>query len=537
MKRTLFILMFHFIFLAGNAQEKSHIALSTDRDLYTSGESLLFKVFASSSINSGIVHVDLINTRGKIISGVTRKFVDHEANGFVDLPDSLSTGTYILCISLKNSSLVILKELFICNRFIGIANLNNTLRLKLNGQLVQKQSDMLLVDGLDKTYKTRGKANPEIRLSPELIDQINGKLLVSVVESCSGFSSGTFSRQTNSLVTKESENEGVVLEGIVRDFKTGEPYKNGIVYLSVPDTFPRFKYYITRNDGRFRFHLDNYFGKIPVVVQCLDLMDKRLLKLTLDNQDSLYINGLVFDNLPVTDELRKASEQGIEVVNFRKLFSQQELTIAPSTVQETDPYPFYGIPTQVIDPQKFIELPDFTEIARELIPGVKFSANNRFPTMQVFNPAQFGFFKNPPLVLLDGIPVHDLNVIRNLGSKDVDRIEVCNTERYYGYLCFPGVVAIYTSKPDFLRLMPSDNLVKLSFDALQPEASLIIPEGQKLNEMDLRKVLIWKPSVKPEQTIKLDFTTSDVKGNFKIIVQGMSKDGSLFYKEQTFEVN
>ena len=111
MKRTLFILLFHFIFLAGNAQEKSRFALSTDRDLYTSGESLLFKVFASSSIKTGIVHVDLINTKGKIISGVTRKIVDHEANGFVDLPDSLSTGTYILSTSLKNSSLVILKEL------------------------------------------------------------------------------------------------------------------------------------------------------------------------------------------------------------------------------------------------------------------------------------------------------------------------------------------------------------------------------------------------------------------------------------------
>ena len=217
MKRTLFILLFHFIFLAGNAQEKSRFALSTDRDLYTSGESILFKVFASSSINAGIVHVDLINTRGKIISGVTRKIVDHQANGFVDLPDSLSTGTYILSTSLKNSSLVILKELFIFNRFIGIANLNNILRLKPKERLVQKPSDMLLVDGLDQTYKTRGKANPEIHLSAELIDQINGKLLVSVVESCSGFSSGTFSRQTNSLVSKESENEGVVLEGIVRD--------------------------------------------------------------------------------------------------------------------------------------------------------------------------------------------------------------------------------------------------------------------------------------------------------------------------------
>ena len=537
MKRTLFILLFYFVFLVGKAQEKNQFALFTDRDLYTSGESLLFKVFVPSNELSGIIHIDLVNAKGKIISGVARKIVGHEADGFVELPDSLSTGTYLLCTSLKNSSLAAIKELFICNRFTGIAELNNTLRLKQTGQFIHNQTNKFSIVGLDKAYKTRGRINPEIHLPAELVAQINGKLLVSVAETTPGFNSTTVFRQTKSSISQKSENDGVVLEGIVKDFKTGEPFKNGIVYLSIPDTFPRFKYFITRSNGRFSFQLDNYFGKIPVVVQCLDQQDKQLLKLVLDRQDSLYIESLDFELTPVAEELRQASEQSIEVVNFSKLFNQQELAIAPSTMKKTDSYPFYGIPNQVIDPQKFIELPDFSEIAREIIPGVKFISNNRIPTMQVFNPAQFGFFKNPPLVLLDGIPVHDLNVIRNLGSNEIDRIEICNTERYFGYLRFPGVVAIYSLKPDFARLMPSDNLVKLNLDALQPDVSLNIPDGQKLNEMDLRKVLMWKPAVEPEQTIKLGFTTSDVKGNYKLIVQGMNKDGSLFYKEQIFEVN
>jgi hypothetical protein len=83
----------------------------------------------------------------------------------------------------------------------------------------------------------------------------------------------------------------------------------------------------------------------------------------------------------------------------------------------------------------------------------------------------------------------------------------------------------------------SEDLIKINVDVIQPDVTLNIPLEQRLNELDLRKVLLWKPSVKPEQTIRLDLETSDIIGGFKLVVHGKTKDGSIFYKEQTFEVN
>ena len=157
--------------------------------------------------------------------------------------------------------------------------------------------------------------------------------------------------------------------------------------------------------------------------------------------------------------------------------------------------------------------------------------------MQVLNPLTQNYFVEQPLVLLNGIPVLDLNVIKNLGTKDIERIELCRNERFYGNLAFQAVVAIYTPKKDLNLLKESDDLVKINLDAIQPPASLNIPEDGRLSyEPDLRKVLLWNPGIKKAENIRLDFSTSDVNGSFMLIIRAKTKEGSIVRKDQIFEV-
>ena len=75
MKRRIIILLLLFVALMGKAQEKEHFSLFTDRDLYVSGETLLFKVFVPVDDQSGIINIDLVNTNGKIISEISKKII------------------------------------------------------------------------------------------------------------------------------------------------------------------------------------------------------------------------------------------------------------------------------------------------------------------------------------------------------------------------------------------------------------------------------------------------------------------------------
>ena len=323
---------------------------------------------------------------------------------------------------------------------------------------------------------------------------------------------------------------------MVTDAKTTQPFQNAVVYLSIPDSIPEFQYFITGKDGRFYFQIEKYYGKMPVVIQCFAREKFRFLKI--DISDSKNISSLIpsFTTNIFTSALRKTVDQKIDAVTFRKIFNQQEITIQPNRIVKREKYPFYGVPTKVIDPQLFIDLPNFNEISRELLPGVKFRNYNRIPTLQVFNAAQQVFFIEQPLLLLDGIPIRDLNVIKDMGSKDIDKVEICQSERFFGDLIFPGVIAIYTYKADYSRVSESNELKKFNLDVIQPRATLNNSSETKLTEPDLRDVLVWNPLTKPDTTIILDFQTSDIRGNFKLIIRGKTIDATNFFKEQIFEV-
>ena len=537
MKRQLIIWLLLFVAVAGKSQERKFFSLFTDRDQYSSGETLLLKLFAPADEPSGIVHVSLSNTNRKKITEINLKTTDNQADGFIYLPDSLSTGCYLLCTSTRNNPTLTFNEIFICNRFTGIPESGTVLHATKTRTTMEKRMDDLQIEGINKPRPTRSNTPITIHLPDSLRSRIKGNLAISIAETTSGYNPGSFLINMKSMENQMVEKDGVILEGFIQDLKTGEPFKNGIVLLSIPDSIPRFNFYRTGADGHFSFQFDQYYGKIPVVIQGLDPERKRLLKIVLNHPDSIPGGVSSFENWTITPEIRKIAGPNTDAVTFRKIFNQQEITIQPGSRPKGDHYPFYGVPSEVVDPHPFIDLPDFTEISRELLPGIKFRAYNRIPSLQVFNTALHAYFEDPPLLLLDGIPVHDLGIIKNLGSKDIDRVELCLSERFYGDLAFPGVVAIFTSKSNFSRIAESEDLIKFNLDVIQPDAQLNIPSEKQQSEPDLRKILLWKPTLKPEETLRLDFITSDIRGSFKLIVRGTNNDGSVFYKEQIFEVN
>jgi hypothetical protein len=520
----------------GLAQKIEHFSLFTDRDVYSSGETILFHVYLPSGEGSSLINVNLLNTNGKIISSVNKKIANDQINGFIYIPDSLKSGTYLLAATSRVNPIITFREVVICNQFTGITELGTILRATGTIPIIEKQAQ-LRVTGLEKSYKARSNAEVLFNIPSELLSRINDGLMVSVAEFIPGVSLNSFSRKIKSSDDKIIENRGIVYDGFLKDSDTGAAFSNGYVYLSVPDSIPVLQYFITGENGRFHFRLDDYYGKIPVVIQAFDPGKKRLVKIVPDRLDSITDYLPSFEAGPVPEELMKVLGSTIEATTLRKIFDYHEVLVTVPPARQKSDYSFYGVPTEIVFPALFMDLPDFTEVSRELLPGVKFRAYNRIPTLQILNPGTLNYFIDPPLVLLNGVPVQDLNVIKNLGSKEIDRIEVCRRERFFGDLVFPGVIAIFSSKQVNKLLLESDELIKISLEAMQPDAILNIPKTSVQNEPDLRKVLLWNPYIKPQEMTKIDFVTSDIKGSYKISIRGMTKDGEVICHEQIFEVN
>ncbi|MEI6276251.1 MAG: hypothetical protein WCP08_09685 [Prolixibacteraceae bacterium] len=532
--RRILILIILLAAISSKARESDHFRLFTDRDIYVSGETVLFKLYAPQEDFSSIVKVALINTSGKIITEVSKKLIDQQTDGFILLPDSLKTGTYLLCTSSGTTQTLTIRELLICNRFTGFSETTSALRAK-GTEDVMLDATGIQMEGIGLKYKTRETAHVQLHVSPEMLSQLKDNLFVAVTAQPTGYQSQEIIQQTTLKGTASKSVNSIAVEGIAKDMETGVPFKNGCIYLSIPDSVPGLNYFITGEDGRFSFQLDDYYGKIPLVIQAVDVLKKRLVRISIDRHDSLTEGLPEFENRTLPADLLKTIANQIEAATLSKIFNYQELKINAPTPKKKD-YPFYGIPTEVVRPAQFVDLPDFTEISRELLPGVKFRAYNRIPTIQILNPSTLNYYIEQPLVLLDGIPVQDLNVIKSMGTKDISRIEIGRKERFFGDLSFAGVIAIYSTQLGYEHLAESNELVKYNLDAIQPDAILNIPANRPANEPDLRKVLVWKPSIKSAETIQIDFESSDIQGNYQLILRGKTKNGNVISKVQNFEV-
>ncbi|OFX57732.1 MAG: hypothetical protein A2066_19290 [Bacteroidetes bacterium GWB2_41_8] len=539
MKKIKLILLFLIGFtVAANAQKNSGFGLFTDRDIYVSGETLLAKIYIPEANSSRIIYLDLVNRFGTRISGVPLEIKNSQADGFLLLPDSLSTGNYLLRTYQKHNAAKhkVIREIWISNRFDEPGKAIQMNRVENQNKIQEKETDQISIEGIEPQYQINQPFGGNIRINPALLNEINGELLVSVAQTDHSFAAEAFLLQSDSGNEGMPEKRGIILSGIVTDKKTNEAAANITVYLTIPDSVPGFQYYKTKNDGRFYFLLDKYYGSVEAVIQCFGNTPDQRMKITLDDLFAAAGELPKFRQEAIQETFRNNIARNIDAVTFQKVFTQKQIISVAPVLTNQKTYPYYGKATETIDPQLFIDLPDFTEISRELLPGVKFRNYNNEPSLQVLNSQARNFFEETPLLLIDGIPIRDLNVIKEMGTKDIDRVDICKSDRFYGDLRFPGVVAIYTTKSDYSMLPESDQLIRLTLETIQEPATLAETNIPEPNIPDLRQVVYWNPKLKPAENLPIKCSTSSVIGHYKIIVRGKLKDGTLIFSEKQFEV-
>jgi hypothetical protein len=538
MKQKIILIFLVVSTISGNAQIKKGLALFTDRDVYVSGETLLAKIYDGTDNPSRIAYVDLVNQSGKRISGISVEMIKNEANGFLQLPDSLGTGTYLLRAYMKNTAekLKTIREIWISNRFDGLGKTTQIKRLAEPQTIQEETTRKINIEGIEQVYATNSNIAANIAINGSFLTELSGNLLVSVAQTQSTFSSSSYLWSSDVGKDGLNEKKGIILSGTIIDKATSNPTSGATVYLTIPDSIPGFQYYQTKDDGRFYFHLENYYGSVNAFVQCFAGKPTQRLKIKMDELFAVSGNLPVFSQKPISEEFKSNIAREIDAVTFQKVFGQEMLKLKAAPPKVTEAYPYYGIATNVVDPHLFIDLPNFTEISRELLPGVKFRNYNNEPTMQVIYAAAREYFTDMPLVLIDGIPIRNLNVIKDMGTKDIERIEISQNERYYGNLRFPGIVAIYTTKADYSMIPESDQFIQIKLETIQIQAELAEPNRTESDIPDLRQVFYWNPSAEPKENLSVKFNTSSILGKFKMVVRGRLKDGTMILAEKQFEV-
>jgi hypothetical protein len=204
---------------------------------------------------------------------------------------------------------------------------------------------------------------------------------------------------------------------------------------------------------------------------------------------------------------------------------------------------FYGKPEMEVLLDDYIRLPDMTEVFFELLPGIILRSGRTGYEVKITNPLTGVFYEGPPLVMIDGVILNDLNVLVGLNPDLVEKIEVVKTPYLTGDLVLHGIVNVITRSGDFSDVTMPDYASILTYRVFEPDSYFISPEypdekSRSGRKPDLRNTLYWNPSVKTdnEGVAEIEFWTSDVPGNYTINVRGISGSGKTISVSKSFIV-
>ena len=147
----------------------------------------------------------------------------------------------------------------------------------------------------------------------------------------------------------------------------------------------------------------------------------------------------------------------------------------------------------------------------------------------------------PPLVLLDGVPVSGEKAI-TLNPYRVASVGVLPNRYFLGPLVIDGIVGIKTFDGDYggFQFETQGNHQRVLISGLAEGDNysfLNYAESTNPHEADQRDQLYWEANFRPEErNSELSFYTSDVPGEYEIVVEGFTQNGRPVTKVYEFLV-
>ncbi|HEY2649999.1 MAG TPA: hypothetical protein VGI38_12440 [Puia sp.] len=336
------------------------------------------------------------------------------------------------------------------------------------------------------------------------------------------------------------EIEGPVVNGKIINKLTGAPVAFSGAFLSIPGDDYAFSSATSDAQGLIRFGFRDIYKNNAIVVQ------PALQKDSLNRIDIINSYSDKFSSFTLRPMILSKSQESL-LVN-RSISNQVENTYAIERKRQyiktnPDTTSFYGKPDKQYNLDDFTRFQTMEEVMREYIEDVRVRKEGDKYNFKVRNRLFNTYFEEDPLILLDGIPVSDASKIIALDPFKIKRIELVLYNYYTGSSVFSGIVNVKSFSGEMGATQIDPNSLVIEYDGLQQQREFYSPlygskEAEESHLPDFRNVLYWAPQITTGSDGKsqLSFYSSDLKGKFAVVVQGMTADGLPGKTVTQFEV-
>ncbi|QNF33064.1 hypothetical protein HUW51_10080 [Adhaeribacter swui] len=335
------------------------------------------------------------------------------------------------------------------------------------------------------------------------------------------------------------ELNGHLIRGKITDRQTGQPVPNMATYLASPSRLVRLYHTTSKANGAIQFEAKDFYGSREIVVQT-GLPQDSLYRFEIQNpfSDKNFTTQVppftLTEKFKIDLEQRHAQMQ-VQNAYFKKYASRFKPTV-------TDSMAFYGQPDEKYKLDDFTRFKVMEEVLREYVPGVQVRIRKDGFHFMVFDNVNKTIFRDNPMVLLDGVPVFNINKIMAMDPLKIQKLEVITSRYFQGTATYNGLVSFSTYKGNLDGFDLNPNTFVQEYEGLQYQREFYAPRYETTTEKqsrlpDQRNLLYWNPQViTTSNKQKLEFYTSDKAGKYLISIQGLSKTGLAGSTNLIFEV-
>ncbi len=527
------------------------ILVKTNTSVILTGETLYYQLYCLNKTNvfsdiSEIAYLEVINDQKESVFKNKISLKNGIGSGDYFIPTVLKTGNYKLIAytnwMLNNSQNNFFeKDFTIINPFQEHINMtidSTSVKTGVYKNGTQNTSENILLSLDKEKYSKREKATLVI---PKALDKGNYFLNIKKIDLIPTYPSNeTINTYVNlkQEIKVLPETRGEIITGYITPKSGASNLDSKIVTLSIPGKNFIFKTTQTDSNGKFIFLIDKQTSTSDCYVQ-LSEPDKENYTIAIDKTPGPDLSNLIFSNKTSisSKNLKAIQERSLATQVENVYFSQKKDSLIEAI--HTD---FFFQPTEKkYNLDDFERFRTFKETIIEIVTELNFKDYNQLPALYLSD-SRYNIIQSPEpcLILVDGLQIQDINALLNYNAYQIQNISVVNRPYCYGPKIFNGIVSIITKNNDFATIYTDKSILKTTILRPEPAKVYFEPQYETSNALsripDYRHQLLWKPNIAFKNSeMAISFYTSDISGDYEIILEGITETGNYVHFYKTFK--
>ena len=348
-------------------------------------------------------------------------------------------------------------------------------------------------------------------------------------------------RKFRPSTTYPPEYNGAIISGRIVDSKTGVAATRPIQgYLSLPGTRTQFTSAYCDNEGKVIFELKNFYGSQQMIVQTDPVEDSSFrVDITnpfLDQYSAIPLPPLTLPRL----DSGFLAEKSLDMQVLNRYAGQRLKQFHFPAVDTTSFYDKPDFSYLLDDYTRFVTM---EEVMREYVTMIEVRRRNGHYHLPFFDLPNNRFFDNDPLILLDGVPIFNIDSLMTMDPLKLRKVETVQRKYFLGGTWFNGIMNWTSYKGDLGGYVLDPHATVVDYEGLQLEREFYNPVYETQQQADthlpdFRNVLYWSPTLPSDSpgNKTLSFYSSDIPGKYVVVVEGLSADGAAGSSLISFEV-